>query len=283
MPALVDIRRRIKSVKNTQQITKAMKMVSAAKLRRAQEAMFAARPFARRMLDVLSSMAARAKPGSHPLLEERAGNRVLVVVVTADKGLAGGFNANIIRAAVQFLEQRTGKDVAVDVVGRRARDFFRRRAHRIRTERVGLFQALRYPVAQEIAKDLIKLYVDGEVDEIHLLYNEFKSVIQQKIVVEKLLPIPRIAPAEKDPVFDYIYEPGPGEIFARILPRHVEVQVWRALLESQAAEHGARMAAMDSATRNAGEMISRLTLYMNKVRQAAITKEIIEVVSGAGR
>ena len=283
MPALVDIRRRIKSVKNTQQITKAMKMVSAAKLRRAQEAMFAARPFARRMLDVLSSMAARAKPGSHPLLEERPGNRVLVVVVTADKGLAGGFNANIIRAAVQFLDQRAGQELAVDVVGRRARDFFRRRAHRIRTERVGVFQALQYPVAQEIAKDLIKIYVEGEVDEIHLLYNEFKSVIQQKIVVEKLLPIPRIAPAEKEPAFDYIYEPGPGEIFERILPRHVEVQVWRALLESQAAEHGARMAAMDSATRNAGEMISRLTLYMNKVRQAAITKEIIEVVSGAGR
>jgi F-type H+-transporting ATPase subunit gamma len=283
MPALVDIRRRIRSVKNTQQITKAMKMVSAAKLRRAQEAMFAARPFARRMLDVLSSMAARAKPGSHPLLEERTGNRVLVVVVTADKGLAGGFNANIIRAAVQFLEQRTGKDVTVDVVGRRARDFFRRRAHRIRTERVGLFQALRYPVAQEIAKDLIRLYVEDEVDEIYLLYNEFKSVIQQKIVVEKLLPIPRIAPAENEPAFDYVYEPGPAAIFAGILPRHVEVQVWRALLESQAAEHGARMAAMDSATRNAGEMISRLTLYMNKVRQAAITKEIIEVVSGAGR
>jgi F-type H+-transporting ATPase subunit gamma len=288
MPALVDIRRRIKSVKNTQQITKAMKMVSAAKLRRAQEAMFAARPFARRMLDVLSSMAARAKPDAHPLLAERAGNRVLVVVVTADKGLAGGFNANIIRAAVQFLEQRGESDIAVDVVGRRARDFFRRRHHHIRTERVGLFQALRYPVAQEIAQDLIKIYTAGEVDEIVLLYNEFKSVIQQKITVERLLPIPRLAPRETqeqkpEPAFDYVYEPGPAEIFERILPRHVEVQVWRALLESQAAEHGARMAAMDSATRNAGEMISRLTLYMNKVRQAAITKEIIEVVSGAGR
>jgi F-type H+-transporting ATPase subunit gamma len=282
VPALIDIRRRIKSVKSTQQITKAMKMVSAAKLRRAQEAMFAARPFARRMLDVLSSMAARAKPGAHPLLEERAGNRALVVVVTADKGLAGGFNANILRAAALFLEKRAGTEVTVDVVGRRARDYFRRRQHRIRTERIGLFQALQYPVAQEIARDLIQLFVRGEVDEIFLLYNEFKSVIQQKIVIERLLPIPRIAASEKEPAFDYIYEPGPGEIFEKILPRHVEVQVWRALLESQAAEHGARMAAMDSATRNAGEMISRLTLYMNKVRQAAITKEIIEVVSGAG-
>jgi F-type H+-transporting ATPase subunit gamma len=281
MPALVDIRRRIKSVKNTQQITKAMKMVSAAKLRRAQEAMFAARPFARRMLDVLASMAARANPRAHPLLAERTGNRILVVIVTADKGLAGGFNANIIRAAMQFLEQRAGSDLAVEVVGRRARDFFRRREYRIRTEHVGIFQALRYPVAQAIAKDLMRIYIENEVDEIHLLYNEFKSVIQQKITVERLLPIPRLAVSEQEPAFDYIYEPGPADIYERILPRHVEVQVWRALLESQAAEHGARMAAMDSATRNAGEMISRLTLYMNKVRQAAITKEIIEVVSGA--
>ena len=284
MPAIVDIRRRIKSVKNTQQITKAMKMVSAAKLRRAQEAMFAARPFARRMLDVLSSMAARAKPDSHPLLAERKGNRVLLVVVTADKGLAGGFNANILRAGMQFLEQRAGSDLSVEVVGRRGRDYFRRREHRIRTEHVGIFQALRYPTAQAIAKDLMRIYVADEVDEIYLLYNEFKSVIQQKITVERLLPIPRPekTQAQAEPAFDYIYEPGPAEIYERILPRHVEVQVWRALLESQAAEHGARMAAMDSATRNAGEMISRLTLYMNKVRQAAITKEIIEVVSGAG-
>jgi F-type H+-transporting ATPase subunit gamma len=281
MPAIVDIRRRIKSVKSTQQITKAMNMVSAAKLRRSQEAMFAARPFARRMLDVLSSMAARARPESHPLLAERKGNRVLLVIVTADKGLAGGFNANIIRAGMQFLEQRAGTDIAVDVVGRRGRDYFRRREYRIRTEHVGIFQALRYPVAQEIAKDLIRIFTAGEVDEIHLLYNEFKSVIQQKITVERLLPIPRLPVDDKEPAFDYIYEPGPGDIYERILPRHVEVQVWRALLESQAAEHGARMAAMDSASRNAGEMISRLTLYMNKVRQAAITKEIIEVVSGA--
>jgi F-type H+-transporting ATPase subunit gamma len=281
MPAIVDIRRRIKSVKSTQQITKAMKMVSAAKLRRSQEAMFAARPFARRMLEVLASMAARAKPEAHPLLAERKGNRVLLVIVTADKGLAGGFNANIIRAGMQFLEQRAGSDLAVEVVGRRGRDYFRRREYKIRTEHVGLFQALRYPVAQEIAKDLIRIFTAGEVDEIHLLYNEFKSVIQQKITVERLLPIPRLPVDDKEAAFDYIYEPGPGDIYERILPRHVEVQVWRALLESQAAEHGARMAAMDSASRNAGEMIARLTLYMNKVRQAAITKEIIEVVSGA--
>ena len=281
MPALVDIRRRIRSVKNTQQITKAMKMVSAAKLRRAQEAMFAARPYARKMLEVLGSMASRAKPDSHPLLAEHQGNRILVVIVTADKGLAGGFNSNIIRAAMQFLEQRAGSELSVDVVGRRARDFFRRRDYRIRTEHVGIFQALRYPVAQEIARDLMRIYTANEVDEIYLVYNEFKSVIQQKITIERLLPIPRTEAGEQEPAFDYIYEPGPADIYERILPRHVEVQLWRALLESQAAEHGARMAAMDSATRNAGEMISRLTLYMNKVRQAAITKEIIEVVSGA--
>jgi F-type H+-transporting ATPase subunit gamma len=203
------------------------------------------------------------------------------VVVTADKGLAGGFNANILRAGMQFLEQRAGSDLSVEVVGRRGRDYFRRREHRIRTEHVGIFQALRYPTAQAIAKDLMRIYVADEVDEIHLLYNEFKSVIQQKITVERLLPIPRLPVSETEPAFDYIYEPGPADIYERILPRHVEVQVWRALLESQAAEHGARMAAMDSATRNAGEMIARLTLYMNKVRQAAITKEIIEVVSGA--
>ncbi|HET7746856.1 MAG TPA: ATP synthase F1 subunit gamma [Vicinamibacteria bacterium] len=281
MPALVDIRRRIRSVKNTEQITKAMKMVSAAKLRRAQEAMFAARPYARKMMEVLNSMASRAHPEAHPLLTPREGNRVLLVVVTADKGLAGGFNANIIRAAVQFLEGRAGRELAVDVVGRKGRDYFRRRHHRIRTEHVGLFQALRYPVAQQIARDLIRIYTAGEVDEVHLLYNEFKSVIQQRVVVEQVLPIQRMALQPSEPALDYIYEPEPEQIFTRVLPRHVEVQVWRALLESQAAEHGARMAAMDSATRNAGDMISRLTLYMNKVRQAAITKEIIEVVSGA--
>lgn len=281
MPALVDIRRRIRSVKNTEQITKAMKMVSAAKLRRAQEAMFAARPFARKMMEVLNSMASRAHPESHPLLAPREGGRVLLVVVSADKGLAGGFNANIIRAAVQFLEGRAAADTALEVVGRKGRDYFRRRHYRIRNEHLGVFQALRYPVAQKIARDLVRVYTEGEVDQVHLLYNEFKSVIQQRVVVEQLLPIQKMAFDPSEPALDYIYEPDPEQIFTRILPRHVEVQVWRALLESQAAEHGARMAAMDSATRNAGDMIARLTLYMNKVRQAAITKEIIEVVSGA--
>jgi len=282
MPALVDIRRRIRSVKNTQQITKAMKMVSAAKLRRAQDAMFAARPYARKMLEVLNSLASRARPDAHPLLQEHTGDRVLLVVVTADKGLAGGFNANIIRRGVQFLEEQKGRQVMLDLLGRKGRDYFKRRAYRIRTEQVGLFQALRFPAASKIAQDLIRIYVEGEVDQVFLLYNEFKSVIAQRVVVEQLLPIRKMALEPREPAQDYLYEPGPGAIFDDLLPRHVEVQVWRALLESAAAEHGARMAAMDAATKNASDAIDRLTLYMNKVRQAAITKEIIEVVSGAG-
>ena len=282
MPALIDIRRRIRSVKNTQQITKAMKMVSAAKLRRAQEAMFAARPYARKMMEVLNSLASRAQPDSHPLLQERGDKRILFVIVTADKGLCGGFNANIIRAAVKFLDERTGRELQLDLVGRKGRDFFKRRKYQVRSEHVGLFQKLTYPAAQKIASNLMETYTNGEVDQVYLIYNEFKSVIAQKVIIERLLPIQKMMFKETEPPQDYIYEPGPEGIVAGILPKHVEIQVWRALLESAAAEHGARMAAMDAATNNASDMIEHLTLYMNKVRQAAITKEIIEVVSGAG-
>jgi F-type H+-transporting ATPase subunit gamma len=288
MPALIDIRRRIRSVKNTQQITKAMKMVSAAKLRRAQDAMFAARPYARKMMEVLNSLATRARPDAHPLLQEHGDDKVLLVVITADKGLCGGFNANIIRAAARFLEEqqrderRSERRLELDLVGRKGRDFFRRRRYRVRSEHIGLFQSLQFPAAQRIAQSLIKSYVGGEVDRIQIVYNEFKTVIAQKVVVEQLLPIRKLEFDPKEAPLDYLYEPSPGAIFDDILPKHVEIQVWRALLESAAAEHGARMAAMDAATNNAGEMIDRLTLYMNKVRQAAITKEIIEVVSGAG-
>jgi F-type H+-transporting ATPase subunit gamma len=282
MPALIDIRRRIRSVKSTQQITKAMKMVSAAKLRRAQDAMFAARPYARKMMEVLNSLASRARAELHPLLEERPEEKVLLVVVTADKGLCGAFNANIIRVARRFLEDRPGRPAGLSLVGRKGRDFFRRRRVEVRSEHVGVFQALRYPVAQTIARELITDFTEGRADRVFLLYNEFKSVIQQRIVVEQLLPIERQTIDPQEPLLDYLYEPDPAGIFASILPRHVEIQVWRALLESTAAEHGARMTAMDSASNNAAEMIGKLTLYMNKVRQAAITKEIIEVVSGAG-
>jgi F-type H+-transporting ATPase subunit gamma len=261
-----------------------MKMVSAAKLRRAQEAMFAARPYARKMMEVLNSLATRAHPDSHPLLQERGDAKLLLVVVTADKGLCGGFNANIIRTAARFLadDRHGGKDLALELVGRRGRDFFKRRSYRVRSEHVGVFQALRYATAQGIAQDLIRAYTGGEVDQVYLLYNEFKSVIQQRIVVERLLPIERHALRPQEAALDYRYEPSPGEIFSKLLPKHVEIQVWRALLESYAAEQGARMTAMDSASNNASEMIDRLTLHLNKVRQAAITKEIIEVVSGAG-
>ena len=282
MPALVDIRRRIRSVKNTQQITKAMKMVSAAKLRRAQEAMFAARPYARKMLEVLGSLAARALPDAHPLLQARDGRRALLVVITADKGLCGGFNANIIRAATRFLDERRGQDLQLELVGRKGRDFFKRRAWTVRAEHVGVFQALKYATAQAIARELREAYQAGRVDAVFLVYNEFKSVIQQRVAVEQLLPIPRLELPQAQPALDYLYEPAPAAIFDALLPKHVEVQVWRALLESAAAEHGARMTAMDAATNNADDMIERLTLYMNKVRQAAITNEIIEVVSGAG-
>jgi F-type H+-transporting ATPase subunit gamma len=279
MPALIDIRRRIRSVKNTQQITKAMKMVSAAKLRRAQDAMFAARPYARKMMDVLNSLASRAHPEAHELLGERAGGKTLLVIVTADKGLCGGFNANILRAAARFLEEQRGRELELIAVGRKGRDFFRRRHATIRAEHVGIFQALQYRTAQALARELISAYTSGAYDRVFLVFNEFKSVIQQRVVIEQLLPIRRLEGGE--PAQDYVYEPGPEAIFAGLLPKHVEVQVWRALLESVAAEHGARMAAMDAATRNAGEAIDRLTLYMTMVRQAAITKEIIEVVSGA--
>ena len=282
MPALTDIRRRIRSVKSTQQITKAMKMVSAAKLRRAQEAMFAARPYARKMMEVLNELASRAPAHAHPLLAEREEGKVLLVVVTSDKGLCGGFNANIIRTATRFIDERRGRELSLDLVGRKGRDSFKRRSLKVRAEHLGVFQALKYATAQTIAKEAMDDFTSGQVDRVYLIYNEFKSVIAQKITVEQLLPIPRAQIDPHEPPLDYLYEPGPEGIFASVLPRHVEIQVWRALLESAAAEHGARMASMDAASNNAGEMIGKLTLYMNKVRQAAITKEIIEVVSGAG-
>jgi F-type H+-transporting ATPase subunit gamma len=282
MPALIDIRRRIRSVKSTQQVTKAMKMVSAAKLRRAQESIFAARPFARKMMEVLNRMASRADSHVHPLLEDRGEGGILAVVITADKGLCGAFNANIIRTVSRFLRERPQMDVAFSLVGRKGRDFFKRRQVKIRSEHVGVFQALRFETAREIATDVIEGFNSGEFSRVFIVHNEFKSVIQQPLVIDRLLPIERHAIRPEEPELDYLYEPEPAAIFEEILPRHVEVQVWRALLESVAAEHAARMTAMDAATNNATELIDRLTLHMNKVRQAAITKEIIEVVSGAG-
>jgi F-type H+-transporting ATPase subunit gamma len=282
MPALIDIRRRIRSVKSTQQITKAMKMVSAAKLRRAQEAMFAARPYARKMLEVLGDLAARAHSEAHPLLQERPDQRIVLLVITSDKGLCGGFNANIIRTATKFLNERADKDLSLGLFGRKGRDYFKRRNYKVRAEQVGIFQALRYSHAQRLASGIIETFVQGEFDQVYLVYNEFKSVIQQRVVVDHLLPVQRHEIKPGAPELDYLYEPSARAIFEGILPKYVETQVWHAMLESVAAEHAARMTAMDAATSNASDVIQSLTLYMNKVRQAAITREIIEVVSGAG-
>jgi F-type H+-transporting ATPase subunit gamma len=282
MPALIDIRRRIRSVRSTEQITKAMKMVSAAKLRRAQEAMFGARPYAHRMEQVLASLAARSDPEGHPLLRVRGGGKALLIVVTADKGLCGGFNSNIVRAAQRFLEKRPKDDTRLILVGRKGRDALRRQPYAIQSEHIGVFHRLRYESARDVAREATESFTSASCDEVHLVYNEFKSVIQQRIIVKRLLPIPRLKVASEETLCDYLFEPDPVTIFDRLLPKHVEVQMWHAFLESAAAEHGARMAAMDAATNNAAEMIERLTLHMNKVRQAAITNEIIEVVSGAG-
>jgi F-type H+-transporting ATPase subunit gamma len=289
MPSLLDIRRRIRAVKSTQQITKAMKMVAASRLRRAQERIQQARPFATEMLRVLNSLATRVDPASHPLLDERrvakAGGKALLFVITADRGLCGSFNTNAIKAASTFIVENSDREVALGLVGRRGRDYFARRGFEVRYEQVNLFQALQYGHAQRIAQAAVEAFTLGQVDSVYLVYNEFRSVMSQRIVVERLLPIPRleIEPlAGGSPQIDYLYEPTPEELFTTLIPRHVEVQVYRALLESNAAFYAAQMTAMDSASRNAAEMIDGLTLYMNKVRQAAITREIIEVVSGAG-
>jgi F-type H+-transporting ATPase subunit gamma len=282
MPNLRDIRNRIRSVRNTQQLTYAMKLVSATKLRRAQDRILSARPYARRMLQVLNSLATRANPERHPLLARREERAVEVVVITADRGLCGGFNANILRAAQEFLERRRREaEVRISLVGKKGRDFFRRRRVGIRKETVDLFRNVAYAHAAGIARDLARAYVEKEVDAIHLVYNEFKSAIQQRVVVEKLLPIEQLRFEGPAVPIDYIYEPEAEDLFARLLPKHVETQLYRALLESAAAEQGARMTAMDSATNNAAEMIENLTLNMNKVRQAGITREILEVVGGA--
>jgi F-type H+-transporting ATPase subunit gamma len=294
MPSLLDIRRRVRAVKSTQQITKAMKMVAASRLRRAQERIQQARPFALQMRRVLHSLASRVDPSAHPLLDERAepkaNGRTLLIVITADRGLCGSFNTNIIKAAGNFITETPSRHVALGLVGRRGRDFFGRRGFEVLYEQVNLFAQLKFDNAQAIARAAIDRFVAGEVDSVYLAYNEYKSVMVQQVVIDPLLPIPRgtfatagepAAPAIAEPQIDYLYEPAPAELFKHLLPSYVEVQLYRALLESNAAFFAAQMTAMDAATRNSGEMIEQLTLYMNKVRQAAITREIIEVVSGA--
>jgi F-type H+-transporting ATPase subunit gamma len=285
MPSLIDLRRRVRAVKNTQQITKAMKMVAASKLRRAQERMSNARPYAQQMQRVLASLASRVDPSAHPLLairEPDAASRTLVIIVTADKGLCGSFNTNIIKAGAMFVTE-SRQVCALGLVGRKGRDFFGRRGFEVMYEEVGIFQKLVYGHAQTIAQHAIDAFTSGEVDRVVLIYNEFKSVMTQRVVVDQLLPIARgdVDTAVSPNQIDYLYEPSAQEIFNQLLPRYVEVQVYRSLLESNAAFFAAQMTAMDTASKNATDMIASLTLYMNKVRQAAITREIIEVVSGA--
>jgi F-type H+-transporting ATPase subunit gamma len=312
MPSLIDLRRRIRAVKNTQQITKAMKMVAASKLRRAQERIVNARPYAVQMQRVLGSVATRVDPSIHPLLivrERSPESKTLVIVVTGDKGLCGSFNTNVIKAAGAFIVN-SPEQCRLGLVGRKGRDFFARRGFGVMFEQIGIFQKLRYQDAQTIAQLAIDAFTSGDADRVMLVYNEFKSVMTQRVVVDQLLPIARAeiddtsmtasgggapragdeaAPAERDRGagasgvnnIDYLYEPSAQEIFNQLLPRYIEVQIYRALLESNAAFFAAQMTAMDTATKNSGDMIADLTLYMNKVRQAAITREIIEVVSGA--
>ena len=279
------MRRRIKSVKNTQQITKAMKMVAASKLRRAQERIMAARPYAQQMQRVLASVASRVDPSIHPLLisrERHAGSRALVIVVTGDKGLCGSFNTNVIKGAAGYIAA-SSEPCELGLVGRKGRDFFGRRGFSVLFEQIGIFQKLRYDDGAAIARTAIDAFIAEDVDRVVLVYNEFRSVMSQRVVVDQLLPIARadMDTAASPNQIDYLYEPSPQEIFNELLPRYIEAQVYRALLESNAAFFAAQMTAMDTASKNAADMISSLTLYMNKVRQAAITREIIEVVSGA--
>jgi F-type H+-transporting ATPase subunit gamma len=281
MPTLLDIRRRIRSVKNTQQITRAMKMVAAARLRRAQERVFNARPYARQMMELLSSLAARTEQRDHPLLAVRPVEKVLLVLVTGDKGLCGAFNTNLIRAATNYLEENRERKVSMIAVGRKGRDFFRRLPVDMIAEYAGIFTRLEFTHAQEIAGRIIEMYSKGEVDAVDFIYNESKTLLTQRLTRERYLPIKPMVPKKGEALVDYIYEEPASEVFAALLPRYVEIEVYRGLLESAAAEFAARMTAMDAATSNAAEMIDSLTLHMNRVRQAAITREIIEVVSGA--
>ena len=292
MPSLIDLRRRVRAVKNTQQITKAMKMVSAAKLRRAQDRVVTARPFANKMAEVLGELARRTDEDfHHPLLDYRGDQRYLLVLITADKGLCGGFNTNLTKAAQAFMRENSDKQIEIMAIGRKGRDFFRNRRATISSEYIGLTGKGRveFSEALEVARALIKQYTeDTGIDKVYIIYNEFKSVLSQRVVLEQLLPVARAKQEEPEAksqeavtLIDYIYEQPPGEMFGQLLPRLVETQIFRALLESVASEQGARMTAMDSASKNAAELIESLTLNMNRIRQAAITNEIIEVVSGA--
>ncbi|MDG5468352.1 ATP synthase F1 subunit gamma [Deltaproteobacteria bacterium IMCC39524] len=286
MASLKDIKKRIGTVKNTQQITKAMKMVSAAKLRRAQEAVVAARPYADKMADVLSSLALREDADSHPLLAERGKGKALVVLITGDRGLCGGFNTNISKAAERFIREKGEgfESYELLIVGRKGNDYLKRRAGmeitKVHENLVGTGQ-VSYPTGALLGQEVIELYRSGDYDSVFLIYNAFQSAMTQVQTVTQLLPIVPKVVDEGAQVTEYIYEPNANEVLEEILPKHIEVQIFRSLLESAASEHGARMTAMDSASKNASEMIGKLTLQYNRARQAAITKELLEIISGA--
>jgi len=287
MPTLLDFRRRIRSVKNTQQITRAMKFVAAARLRRAQEAALAARPYARELARVLRSTMARIEEPQHPLLAHRAEQNVLAIVLTGERGLAGAFNSNILRKANEFFRANKDKKLSIVTVGKKGRDALKKAGFNIVAEYVNVLARVNFGTAREIASLVTDLYAGEKIDSVYIVFSEFKTVMTPNLVVEKLLPVEAIRAEEETPAeqgtekVDYIYEQPEAQILDKLLPRYVETQILRAMLESSAAEHAARMTAMESATQNAGEVIEALTLHMNKVRQAAITKEIIEIVSGA--
>ncbi|ALA56736.1 ATP synthase F1 subunit gamma [Nitrospira moscoviensis] len=288
MPSLQSLRRKIAAFKNTQKITKAMKMVAAAKLKRSQDRILAARPYAHKMRGVLGNLSQRVNRAAHPLLQKREGRKVEVLVITSDRGLCGAFNGNIVRKSAEFLRQceARGLHVNLSIVGRKGRDYFRRRAWPIRQEWTGVFDKLSFEHALDIGGDLTDNFIKGTFDELYVVYNEFKSAIQQRVIVEKLFPIdPAVEfgmPQTESAVGgSYLYEPDEGDLLNALVPKHFQVQTYRILLESAAAEHGARMAAMDGATRNAGQLIKKVTLYYNKTRQAAITKELMDIVGGA--
>src|SRR5271170_7532142 len=286
MPTLLDFRRRIRSVKNTQQITRAMKFIAAARLRKAQEGVIAARPYAREILRILRSAVARMENPLHPLLERREEKSILVIVLTGDRGLAGPFNANVLRYAQIFLREHAAQKIRVIAIGKKGRDVLRKRNYEFAGEYLNVSLNVEFKNAKEIAARVVELYTAEEVDAVYTIYNEFKSVIVQRLCSEKLLPIePEILKSDEaagaQALVDYIYEDPPAELFKHLVPRYIDTEIFRILLESAAAEHGARMAAMESATLNAGELITELTLEMNKIRQAGITRELIEIVSGA--
>ncbi len=283
MASLKDIKRRIKSVKNTQQITKAMKMVSAAKLKKAQDEIVAARPYAEKLLGLITSLASKTSPDSHPLLAATGGNRLGVILFTSDRGLCGGFNTQLLRTIERFLRERSGSEISLYLVGKRGAEYFKRRSITIVNSRPVGSGRPNYSTAVEVANSVIDAYLKGELDEVHIIYSQFKTALTQIPVVQRLLPIaaPTAEEAKDEGQGEFLFEPTEGAVLASLLPKYVEVQAFRAFLETSASEHGARMTSMDSASKNASQMIGSLTLKYNRIRQAAITKELMEIIGGA--